>query len=830
MKEDTRLRKKNVKGSVLFTVVAVMMVMIVFVMATLTLAGVANRRSYASYSKNQTTYTARAAVDSVVNVLSTPNTDPNYSSALQFATAIKSIDTKGNSDTIQVSMPSGIGEIGYYDASGTFVPNKILIECVQDDYVQYAFDSSTNNMTAESDKRVLKITATSRLADEESTVSLYLIKDPIVNPPSSSGAGAGLITTGGASTGSSSITVGGGTAVNLKESKWQFGKNYRSTSIGNNDTNFLGISTIVGSVNIGSNTKYTATSLGDGFTVFGDLSMQKDGMTFNSTVDSSHITDYNKIPHVYVEGKFAYDVNAGTSFGTANTPLNLYVGGYMTAEAGTFYSDVYIYNHDFSRDSSEYDLTASEYANNDFNVSLSIQDYGGWKGYSWSGVSDGGWNSYRGLSKLFANANGSSLINWTANTLTNQDVRKVGGNVYSKGSMEIGGNGTATIGGDLYVEKDLVIRNTVIEGSLTCNGTLYISDNVTVKGGIYMADPNKLYYANSVRDKNGNAYNFDASLSNADNLNNFNANTDNLGAVVFPTNKELPEILGYGNQANQIVSSVDDLEQSYDVTQYPTTMSETPTITYDVSPWNINSYGIKTTLGDLKNSISNPNIDTYMESAIGTSKDIYYIDSSCNLIGTAMNNTIIYVDPVSDIWINLDNFSLDNQSAIVVNSTAPGKVYFYIGNNKILNLNNSYVMTSYYYDLLKNNKPLDMKEFPDATTDEKYSIPNAYIYSGDASFGGRPRINYTNNCCISAYIYSPNLDMSVAIPKDFSSVSYNGVPVVKSVAVVGATFVHEMNANNKTGTYYISDSTSGGTPIPTPVQDLTFLKSYYQNS
>lgn len=823
MKEEKLIRKRrNPKGSVLFTVVAVMMVMIVFVMATLTIAGAANKRAYSSYSKNQTTYTARSAVDSVYSVL--VSSDPSTATADEkaFAKAINAINTLNEKKEISVTLPSNIGKIGYYNDAGVFQEGKLLVECVDDKYSQPNLDATTNKIN--DDKRqLLRITATSILGDEESTVSMYLVKNPIINPPSSSGMGAGLITTGGASTGSSSIAVGGGTAINLGESKWHNNNKYNGpTWIGNNNTDFLGMFTAIGSVTVGSNTEYHATQLGDGFSVFGNLNMQKDGLTFNSNVPVDDSTDYNKIPYVYVEGRFDYDVNGGTNLGSSSNPINVYVGGSMKAEAGNFYSDIYIYNHDFSKDANEDNMTASEYANNSFtDAFLKVNDHGSWFDWHWQ-------DPHNHVTYLYANANGSKIIDWITETLTNQDIRQAGGNIYTKGCMQIGGNGTAYVEGDVYVEKDLYIQNTVINGSLTCNGTLVIGNNVTVKGGIYMADSNKLYGYN-VKDKDGNQYDFDTSKTKETWLNEFNARTNNLGATTFPANKDLPEILGYGSDANQIVSTQEDLNQSYDPSQYPTTMDSVPTVTYDLSD-SATLNALKTTVGDLKNSITNPNADTFLQNVLNDSDTIYYINSSCNLKGSVSNNTIIYIDPATDLWINLDNLYLDNQSAIVVNTMASGTVKFYVDDNKQFDLNNSYLMTSYYYDILKNNKQLDMKKAPDINTDEKYMIPNAYIYSNTGATGARPKINYTNNCCISAYIYAPNLNMNVAIPKSFNSPTYDGVSVYPSVAVIGGAFVHEMNANNKTGSYYIGDGGGASTPSPTPIPDLTVLKAYYQNS
>ena len=63
MKERTNPKSvapRKVKGTVLFTVVCVMMVLIVFLIGTLALAGTASMRASNTYSSTQTQATARA--------------------------------------------------------------------------------------------------------------------------------------------------------------------------------------------------------------------------------------------------------------------------------------------------------------------------------------------------------------------------------------------------------------------------------------------------------------------------------------------------------------------------------------------------------------------------------------------------------------------------------------------------------------------------------------------------------------------------------------------------------------------------------------------------
>ncbi|MCR5729597.1 MAG: hypothetical protein K6G20_04475, partial [Ruminococcus sp.] len=79
-------KKRTLKGSVLFTVVSVLALMIVFMTSALALASAANKRARKSYASSQTTYTARAAIDSI---LAAVGTDGN------FATAVSNLSAGG---------------------------------------------------------------------------------------------------------------------------------------------------------------------------------------------------------------------------------------------------------------------------------------------------------------------------------------------------------------------------------------------------------------------------------------------------------------------------------------------------------------------------------------------------------------------------------------------------------------------------------------------------------------------------------------------------------------------------------------------------------------
>ncbi len=810
MKEDTRLRKKNVKGSVLFTVVAVMMVMIVFVMATLTLAGVANRRSYASYSKNQTTYTARSAVDSVYKAL----TDE---SATDFGKKLNAITSDG---TIAVSgLDTSMGTVGYYDASGNFIPGYMYVELIPDALQQEVLDEDTNTVTAAADKDLLKITATAKLGDEDSTVSLYIIKNP-EEPVIHSSFGGALTTMGGFNGGSASVSYGGAT-INLKNDKWDDKslRKYISTNIINNSTITSDVYS-VGSINCGSGINTYFEEQGQGFVVLGDLTAQDNGIKFHSNVSGSSISDYNKIPYVYVERLFSPNFSNGTQFGSATEPINLYVGGYMRTGQNsqvTFNSDIYIYNHDFSLDGADIDDSHQFTAN--------LNPDGNWDGNIWD-------DNYP-VSKFFNNG-GSRLTDWCAGMLTNSDgLRQVGGNLYSKGCVDIKYN--SNVGGDLFVDKDLRLENVTVGGSITCNGTMFVAGNNNVSAGLFV-DPTKLFGNGSINGVNISSYASNPQgFIDAVNATCGIAPGDTSNKTSFPANRELKEILGYGNEDNQIVQKQEDLVDNYSGIGYSSIPEGN-----DVST--VHNVGVATEYNHSGAEVVALTGDTYFNNCASSygPNSIMYIDSSCTLSGSMMNGRIIYINPGSNnLWIKLDKsctywgnsalYFTDN-AFIVVNSNCTGNVNFFIDDNSDVNLFKGAILTSYYFDLMQNHKGIDIQS--NVSEANKQEIPNINIYSGE-------NVNIildAGRASITGYILAPKAHLGVSSNAvsagAVGGVTYNGQTVDNSygVSVIGSAIVNTASLLNKDGVFYVAQGGDGDTPEPTGDEELKVLKAYYQNS
>ena len=182
------------RGTVLFTTVSVMALLIIFLTGTLILASASNSRAHKSYSTNQASYTARAAIDSFVEAMVREGAiaaavqevaNPSVGGATK-----KVVDIVVNDPTL--------GTIGFIDDHGVFRENQIIIENVGGGEFEYINDQGesvkgsdspiTGAKWVELDK--VKITSSARVGTEIETVSAYLRKraggqTTTTNPPTS---------------------------------------------------------------------------------------------------------------------------------------------------------------------------------------------------------------------------------------------------------------------------------------------------------------------------------------------------------------------------------------------------------------------------------------------------------------------------------------------------------------------------------------------------------------------------------------------------------------------------------------------------------------------
>ena len=162
-------KSKNLRGSVLLTVVSVMSLLIIFLSGTLVLASAANNRAHINYSSAQAGITSRAVADAALKAIS-DEAHPEY------ANAILSLESSSAPIKVPVSISSSSSNTGSFGN-------------IQDVTVEYAGTKEYYNEDTKAweEKDLLKFTSNVTLGGVTSTTTSYVVKDP----PIPSGGGGG---------------------------------------------------------------------------------------------------------------------------------------------------------------------------------------------------------------------------------------------------------------------------------------------------------------------------------------------------------------------------------------------------------------------------------------------------------------------------------------------------------------------------------------------------------------------------------------------------------------------------------------------------------------
>lgn len=411
--------KAKLKGTVLFTVISVMSLLIIFLTSTLVLATSASNRSHKNYASTQTEYTARAAIDSFSEAMS------RNDAIAQMIVNMKKTDILTPSVEIN---DSALGQIGYYDNSGTWVPGQISIEYIDDTYVY-----NTEKLCWE-EQQVLKVTATAELAGEESTVSAYIRKKSPDEPTPLSI--KGLQTAGGLTPDTTKGTYTGALALGITAdgtSEYQL----NNGTIVKTDLTFVN-----GSLKTGGNLNFDIDKSGTGTVIMKDFQFYNP-VNINLKYEMSGDFVQKDIPYLYVDGNIINSVS-GSSFINVNdsngkkSPYNIFCGSFNSggaSPANISCSDLYLMNS--------------------------------------------------GVESVLGGSGNTKLSAWSTSLIQKGDTQfdSNGGNIYSKGSVNLS---NIHIDGDVRAEGDVTIGNGVkIDGDLVVGGTLNLNSSFTVKGNIY---------------------------------------------------------------------------------------------------------------------------------------------------------------------------------------------------------------------------------------------------------------------------------------------------------------------------------------------------------
>lgn len=457
-------KKGKVGGSVLFTVIVVMMVLVVFLMGTLGLASAANKRAQNSYTSSQAQYTARMAVESVLAAM---QNDADVAERVYKLRANTPINVDISTDRLATAGTTG-------DAYGRI--QSCTIENIGKDY--YYVDNKWDG------RDIIKITATVQLGTQDSTVSAYILKkekDSVVNN-TPSGGGGGLVTAGDATFGTK-VSVFGGAGINLGN-KWRDldpsnpadllrGYSFdKDSSFSSQDTTSLQWEApyvVNGSFTAdGSGAALVFPKLGSGFTFWGNFNFNNQiaitsGNPAVLNAGSSAALNYTDIPYIYVEKTLSITNGAKGINVNHQIPLNILCGNTCIITTDPIYANLYMMN-DNTPDSEKVEKQV-------YWPEFKIEKYANYINFN----------------------QGSLLSNWTYQLINGVDnpTEHVGGSIYAQDELCIDAdNQKGVVEGSLVVDDDLLIstQEFAVEGDLVVKGKLKITNGKVKVGGKFYHD------------------------------------------------------------------------------------------------------------------------------------------------------------------------------------------------------------------------------------------------------------------------------------------------------------------------------------------------------
>ncbi|MBR3282385.1 MAG: hypothetical protein IKI56_03720, partial [Ruminococcus sp.] len=445
-------KKRTLKGSVLFTVVSVLALMIIFMTSALALASAANRRAHKSYSASQASYTARAAIDSILAAVGTDN---------EFANAVAGI-TEGGSISVDV----GINEPSL---------GKITNATISYDGTVSIFDPQKMQWV---EKNRLLISADVTLGGETTTITSHVIQDPVVK----SDDGPGYLTMGGTSPNGNGGTVLGGSYIGMgigapddsgNNQSWNDGLTYFRYKEGDpypitledrkywtgitytpKDQNKQEAPIVVnGSYKVMTEMAMYYTQKGKGATIWGDVLFPNNGRFYAEFTDefrkaANSGLKFTEIPYLYVDGDFqlssASDCIIGSKDG--DIPFNLFAGTMNTKQNSNALINASVYLMDAGKTST-----------------LQMGD--------------------------------TKFSSWVSSVYNKSDAYNKTSGFYSMGSIHFKGNGPIDMQGGIRVEENLTIGGVddygnpektaiSVNGDVVVGGELeFLSDKFEIKSG-----------------------------------------------------------------------------------------------------------------------------------------------------------------------------------------------------------------------------------------------------------------------------------------------------------------------------------------------------------
>lgn len=487
--------RKTMRGTVLFTTVAVMALLILFLMGTLVLASASNSRAHKSYATSQASYTAKAAIDAFIQSMQSEGA---------IAAAVQEIAEPGGGGSnsieidIQMNDPS-LGTIGYVNKDGDFVPNKIFAENVGGGEYEYVNEDTGESLvkpragaTVSGAKWVeldrVKISAAARVGTigggEIETVTAYIRKmaggkTEIQNNTAPSVKGIQMTGSAGFPAGKN---ITGGLGMNLSDSSdtppavgMRNQMSIETTlSFFNNDLVWNTSSTKIRVLNPkpvegqDADIPYSQTVVNGNLRVSNDEWIDLEYTMPDGYNNDNPSWSNKEVPYVYVNGALSVDKLSVKDIGNHKSPFNIFCGTF-TNEGGNGCNTP----------------TTSIYMMDTYDSSKTYKVYTESDGNNGS-VNTGTYKTVVQGDNYLGNNGSSTLESWAYSVVNGSTSGKdFGGSVYCNGRLTLE---AITIDGDVRVAGDCIIKNNVtIKGRLIVGGTL--TGTATVNGGTFTGQP-----------------------------------------------------------------------------------------------------------------------------------------------------------------------------------------------------------------------------------------------------------------------------------------------------------------------------------------------------
>lgn len=783
MKDNAGTTK--VKGTVLYTVVSVLMVLIVFLMGTLALAATASNRAHKNYQKEQTEYIARAVLDSVVAAMETDDAADGVKAR------IAAIPNPGDSTEINVFRSDSSAT----DADGNPVPDVVTVTKLEPQhFYNTEINPETNKPRGWEQYFMYELSTTITKTMAETTYSVIVSDASIktIVPGGGSGAfvsmGTAIVPDQGVITGGTSVGLNtdGTHTFNIQNDPFTIESNVYmkgNLTLQNKGTfRFLGKDThiaITGDLGYGNNIEW----------VFADT----------VAWDNHTETPYQDIPCVYVGGKF-YDmqsvdlnVNNQRSPDTTKQPINLYCG-YMEVDGNGFRmsGDIYAFDED--------------------KTSIIGSAAGTTALYTW----------------VNKNIKGSKYTN-------NYQF----GNFYSKGNVVINVSNSVPeiqnnlfVRGDLDIQKDLNVTNTItcgkkmtVTGTVTCKSV--VADVLEVNGTLTCdnIEANQIIGTGTINR---------ASIRSKDLYQNPHPGPGGPGGPGAPGYVAPPFTMADGARFHHVNTT--RITEDFKKEIYPEEF-EKDRILDDIidesssySPDQYQNY--PQTLEDFMNKYGMTGSEAHYTIGSDTIPDV--ITNSCYLTGTAQasDDPNLYIKPEGkDIAVVIEgNFLLNGNNSIIVDESG-GNVYFFIDTNATMeigssgsfitvdHLENIYNKTFTEQELLETQFTQCFKDIPVGFQVKKYTTPadpmypNVYVFSGEGA-----KLTFPNASAVTANIRAPMLNFVYRSSGQElgHTVEYRDETGVRDfaqgeyVALIGQLIAGEIEVANQWGLLYVTTGSLGG--------------------